>query len=154
METERVCLCCFTQFCSGFVCLSIGEIFLGCAFLCGGVFACRINVMSKKTMYHSTNHKTRIHTNQNESRPLKAANESAYRRFAARSLAPSQSARAFFFPYISFTLSPSRLRGRKRAAASGDKPEKKPCIGTRFVLIRVDSCSRSKDKRELQKQQK
>ena len=35
---------------------------------------------------------------------------------------------------------PSRLRGCKRAAASGDKPDKKPWIGTRFVLIRVDSC--------------
>ena len=35
---------------------------------------------------------------------------------------------------------PSWLRGCKRAAASGDNPEKKPCIGTRFVSIRVDSC--------------
>ena len=35
------------------------------------------------------------------------------------------------------------MRRRQRAAASGDKPEKKPCIGTRFVLIRVDSCSSS-----------
>jgi hypothetical protein len=33
------------------------------------------------------------------------------------------------------------MRWHQRAAASGDKPEKKPCIGTRFVLISVDSCS-------------
>ena len=39
-------------------------------------------------------HETRIHTNRNESRPLRRQFSSAYRGTAARSLAPSQSARA------------------------------------------------------------
>ena len=39
-------------------------------------------------------HETRIHTNRNESRPLRRQFSSAYRGTAARSLTPSQSARA------------------------------------------------------------
>ena len=72
-----------------------------------------------------------------DSRPLWWQFSSAYRGTAARSLALSPSVRAKGRRNWVKKKRLSWLWGRKRAAVSGDKPEKKPCIGTRFVLIRV-----------------
>ena len=63
-------------------------------------------------------HETRIHTNRNESRPLRRQFSSAYRGTAARSLAPSQSARA----------KGGRNRTKNRADCEGASVPRLPAI--------------------------